>query len=140
MANSKKLTVINTKPPTKDGGLFSYWGNQGNTAMQQGWYPAVQGSDFTVYRSGYNAPFNDVFNPKNPTQKGRLSVIGKKGNKMDIVIEGGDGNIIHKVHENVSPDFVQNYMTNNQSIVQQRMNNISSKRLAAVTINKKGSF
>lgn len=142
MATSKKLTVVNTKPApiTASDPLFSYWGNQSGTAFGQGWRPREVGSDFVRYRSGYNAPFNDVFIPDSPNERGSIEVIGKKGNKMDIIIADKQGNVRHTVHKDVSPDFVQNYITNSSSTVQQRMNNISNKRLAAVTINKKGSY
>lgn len=140
MATSKRLTVVNTKPPTADMGLFSYWGNQANTAFQQGWRPSESGADYARFRSNYNAPFNDVFIPDSPNERGRIEVIGKKGNKMDIVISDKQGKIRHTVYANVTPDFVQNYMTNNQSTVQQRMDNIANKRLSAISINKKKTF
>jgi hypothetical protein len=143
MATSKKLTVINTTPVTSAktaGGVFDYWGNQAENAYGQGWRPTESGSDYVRYKSTYDAPFNDVFIPDAPNERGRIEVIGKKGNKMDIIIADKQGNIRHTIHKDVTPDFVQNYITNSSSTVQQRMDNIKSRKLAAVNVAARKTF
>ena len=134
--SKKKLTVIDTtgRPtvntatlatqtpaqapvPTPASDNFQYWGNQAATARDQGWYAAVPMSGQTIYRQKYNAPFNTI--DLGGGSVGHLEVIGKRGNKMDIVIADKAGQPVHTIHSNVSPDFVQDYITNKASTGQQ---------------------
>lgn len=133
MATSKKLNIIATKPPANMP-TYSYWGNMAKIAQNQGWYPAVPTNDFTIYRQAYNSPFNDVYIP-DTNEKGRIEVIGKKNGKMDIVISDMKGNVRHTVNQDVTPEFVQNWATNNRSTIAQRVNNIQSGKLAAINMN-----
>jgi hypothetical protein len=129
MATSKKLTVIKTTPPPNNS-VFNYWGNQSQIAQKQGWLPAESGNDYVRYKQAYNAPFNDVVIP-NTKEKGSLQVIGKKGNKMDIVITDNTGAIRHVINRDVTPEFVQDYMSNANSTIAQRMNNIQNGQIVA---------
>lgn len=103
--------------------LFEPFGATKDIALNQGWYPESSSSDHTIFLNKYNGPFNDVIIP-GEEKKGSIALIGKKGNKFDIIIRKNNGDIKDYIHKNVSPEDVQDYIQNNQSTIQQRIDKI----------------
>lgn len=109
------------KKPVYDPARYSAWGDHAQTAFDQGFYPKSSWfNNGTVYASNYDAPFNHVYNPKTPNESAELAFIGYPNKTFDIVIRDKTGNIVHTINKGVSPDFVQDYISNSNSTVAQR--------------------
>lgn len=106
--------------------LFEPFGATKDIALEQGWYPSESSADHTIFKNRYNTTFNDVVIP-NEKEKGSIALIGKKGNKFDIIIQKKNGDIESYVQKNVTPEDVQNYIQNSQSTIQQRVDRIQKK-------------
>lgn len=105
---------------------FSMWGNQAPFAQQEGFYPETTSKDMVVYRSPYNAAFNNV--NLGGGQQGHIAFIGHPNEKtFDVVIRDEDNNVVHTVNQNLTPDQLQQYITNSRSTVAQHNNNIIQK-------------
>lgn len=105
---------------------YAAWGSQSALAKQQGFYPETTYNGNTVYRSPYYAAFNNVVIP-NQKDLGHIAFIGNGNQKFDIVISDSKGNIQHTISQGITPDEVQQYITNQNSTVAQRNNSILNR-------------
>lgn len=110
--------------------LFTPFGDTKNVALEQGWYPSESSSDHTIFQNRYNGPFNDVVIPvkgQAQPEKGSIALIGKKGNKFDIIVRRQNGDIDSYIQKDATPQDVQDYIQNKQSTIQQRVDKIQAK-------------
>jgi hypothetical protein len=118
-------TALNNLTPDTPPPSYNPFGKYAGVAKSQGWYPQTSWfNNGIVYASPYNNAFKDVVIPDQPNKKGDIALIGYPNNTFDIVIRDKSGNIEHTINKGVSPDFVQNYITNSNSVVAERKNNI----------------
>jgi hypothetical protein len=118
-----KTTIGDDKMNAATQKAYSAWGGQANTAISQGFYPETSYDDVTVFRSPYYHAFNNVVIP-NSKDLGHIAFLGHNNQTFDIVIRDKTGNIVHYINKGLSPDQVQQYLTNQRSTVAQRNNSI----------------
>jgi len=103
--------------------LYTPFGKQSALAMSQGWFPETDDKGVVTYKNKYTNAFNNVILP-NKNERGHIALIGYPNQKFDIVIRDKNGNIEHTVYKGISPEDVQKYITNDQSVVAQRNNSV----------------
>jgi hypothetical protein len=139
--------IMNYIQNTDGGGInpFSYWGDYGKTAKEQGWYAATSpdSAGRVTFRAPYNAPFNIVQIPGDKSF-GHIALVGSPNGKFDIVINHADGSLEHMIMQGVSAEQAEKWITSPDNTIAQRINNLqktqydkmSKSQVQEVAVNK----
>ncbi len=108
MGKLDEILAMSKAANSADDANYAAWGDEAKMAKSQGWYKEVDFNGEMHYKSNYDAAFNKVVVP-GQDKLGYIAVIGRKNNKMDVVIKDAGGNFVQKILDGVTPTDVQNY-------------------------------
>jgi hypothetical protein len=101
--------------------LYTPFGTHSNDAMEQGWMPTsdpINGK--TSYSNRYDSEFNKVLIPGSK-EKGKLILTGGNNGVFDLDIQDAQGKPRQSILKGSSYDTVQQYFTNANSAIAERV-------------------
>lgn len=109
---------------------FSVFGSDAQKVRREGFYPSQWDEERTIFKNRYDHGYNNVIMPNDKQGRtGNIAVVGHKNGLFDIVIMDADGNYKgnndNYIKRGVKSDSVQEYITNNKSTTQQRVDRIT---------------